>query len=60
VAKLGDQDQTFAEGDTLILPRNVEHQIVCTVGPLEGVAALSIGSLIRSPDGELIDLPWRH
>ncbi len=59
VAKLGEQEQTFAAGDTLILPKNVVHQIICTEA-IEGVAAMPIGSVLRAPDGAVMDLPWRH
>jgi len=60
VATLGDRQEPFAEGDTLILPKRVVHQITCTKGPLEGVAAMAVGSSIRSPGGDLMDLPWRQ
>ena len=46
---------------TLIAPRGVPHQIVNTGDdPLEAVAAIAAGSSIRTPDGVVLDLPWRE
>jgi quercetin dioxygenase-like cupin family protein len=60
VAKLGDAEWPFQAGDTLILPANVPHQITCTDAEIRGVAALPIGSVIRDPNGQVLDLPWRQ
>ena len=59
VAKVGDQEQPFEEGDTLILPARQVHQLVCTDSPIDGVVAMPLGAPVRTPDGQVMDLPWR-
>ena len=59
VAKVGDREQPFEEGDTLILPPRQVHQLVCTDSAIDGVVAMPLGSPVRTPDGQVMDLPWR-
>ena len=52
--------QKFGADTTLVIPRNVLHQIVNTGDtPLEIVAAFSVSPVEAFfPDGERIELPW--
>ena len=59
LARLGEHEQAFGAGDTLILPKHVVHQIVCREA-IEGVSALPIGSRVCTPTGEVMDLPGRQ
>ncbi len=59
VAKVGDQEQSFEEGDTLILPARQVHQLICTTSAVDGIVAMPLGSPVRTPDGEVMELPWR-
>jgi hypothetical protein len=32
---------------------------VCTDSAIDGVVAMPLGSPVRTPDGQVTDLPWR-
>lgn len=55
------QVMRFGADDTVIIPANVEHQIVnAGVAPIELVAVFSSSPVdARFPDGAPIPLPWR-
>lgn len=59
--RLGEQAAQFSRNMTVVIPANVEHQIV-NVGDeaLQFVAVFSM-SPVRAyfPDGTAIELPWR-
>jgi quercetin dioxygenase-like cupin family protein len=57
-AAVGDEEIRYKPGDTVILPAGKVHQIFAET-ETDMVAAMPIGSTIRLPDGELLDLPWR-
>jgi quercetin dioxygenase-like cupin family protein len=58
--RVQDAWETLEAPCTLITPRGVPHQITNTGDEtLEAVAAMPVGSSIRTPDGALLDLPWR-
>jgi mannose-6-phosphate isomerase-like protein (cupin superfamily) len=53
--------EAFEGGTTLVIPRNVPHQIF-NVGEetLNLIAALGVSPVVvRLPDGTPLDLPWR-
>jgi quercetin dioxygenase-like cupin family protein len=50
---------TFGAGDTLILPAGKVHQIFSETAS-ESIAVMPLRSTIRTPSGEVMDLPWRH
>ena len=52
--------RTFRQGDTVILPANVLHQVVNTGGtPLRMLAAFAMSPVrVELPDGTPIELPW--
>lgn len=52
--------ETFAAGQTIVIPAGVPHQLV-SVGPepLQTIAAFAMTPVMTtSPDGEVLDLPW--
>ena len=51
----------FGGGQTIVVPGDVEHQIVNTgTRPLEIVAALAAAPVVvRLPDGSALPLPWQ-
>ena len=59
--RLEEKVERFARDMTVVIPANVEHQII-NIGraPLQFVAVFSM-SPVRAcfPDGTAIDLPWR-
>jgi quercetin dioxygenase-like cupin family protein len=59
--RIGEDVERFARDMTVVIPANVEHQIV-NIGrePLQFVAVFSM-SPVRAcfPDGTAIELPWR-
>ncbi len=58
--RLEGQERTFHQGDTLIVPANVVHQIVNTGSePLRTLAALAMSPVrVELPDGTPLALPW--
>lgn len=58
-ATVGDREVRFGPGDTLILPPDQVHQIFAETESTF-VSAMAIGGTVRSPDGAVIDLPWRN
>jgi quercetin dioxygenase-like cupin family protein len=58
---MGGAIRRLGEGDTVVLPANVDHQILnAGVEPLEMVAVFSVSPVHTvAPDGAAIDLPWR-
>jgi quercetin dioxygenase-like cupin family protein len=58
-ARIGDEEVTFGAGDTLILPAGKVHQIFSETAS-ESIAVMPRRSTIRTPSGEVMDLPWRH
>lgn len=57
-ARVGDEEVTFAAGDTLILPAGKVHQIFSETES-ESIAVMPRRSTIRTADGEVMSLPWR-
>ncbi|MBZ5700193.1 MAG: cupin domain-containing protein [Acidobacteriia bacterium] len=57
-ARIENQEFEFQAGDTLILPAGKVHQLFAETDA-DSIAAMPIGSLIRTPTGEIMDLPWR-
>lgn len=58
---MGGTSRRLREGETVVLPANVDHQIL-NVGaePLEVVAVFTESPVQTvAPDGTSIDLPWR-
>lgn len=55
-------EQPFRAGDTLVIPRNRDHQILnSSDGPLDLIAAFSMAPVQAVfPDGTAIDLPWQR
>lgn len=51
----------FGADSTVVIPRNVDHQIFNTgTEPLELVAAFSVSPVaVVFPDGQPLELPWR-
>jgi quercetin dioxygenase-like cupin family protein len=58
-ATVADREVRYQSGDTLILPPAQVHQIFAETES-EFVSAMPIGSTVRLPGGEVIDLPWRR
>ena len=58
---MGGTIRRLGEGDTVVLPANVDHQILnAGAGPLELVAVFTESPVQTvAPDGRAIDLPWR-
>lgn len=59
--RLGDKVERFACDMTVVIPANVEHQII-NIGraPLQFVAIFSMSPVHACfPDGTAIELPWR-
>ena len=48
----------YRAGDTVILPAGKVHQIFAETST-DIVSAMPLGTAIRLPDGQLLDLPWR-
>lgn len=57
-ARVGNDEVAFGAGDTLILPAGRVHQIFSDTES-EMIAAMPLRCTIRSPDGEIMRLPWR-
>jgi quercetin dioxygenase-like cupin family protein len=57
-ARVGDEEVSFQAGDTLILPPGKVHQIFSETES-ESIAAMPRCSTIRTPFGEVMELPWR-
>jgi quercetin dioxygenase-like cupin family protein len=57
-ARVEDDEVTFEAGDTLILPAGKVHQIFSDTES-EMIAVMPLRTTIRSPDGEIMSLPWR-
>ncbi len=58
---LGGKTLAFGPDSTLVIPRNVDHQIFNTgTEPIVCVAAFAATPVVVVlPDGQPIDLPWR-
>lgn len=59
--RLGEEVERFARNMTVVIPANVEHQII-NIGrePLQFVAIFSMSPVRASfPDGTAIELPWK-
>lgn len=57
-ARVGNDEVTFQAGDTLILPAGQVHQLFAETA-IESIAAMPLQSPVRTPAGELMELPWR-
>lgn len=57
-ARVGDDEVAFSAGDTLILPAGRVHQIFSDTES-ESLAVMPRRSTIRSPAGDVMNLPWR-
>jgi quercetin dioxygenase-like cupin family protein len=57
-ATVADLEVRYQPGDTLILPPEQVHQIFAETES-EFVSAAPMGGIVKLPDGEVIDLPWR-
>jgi quercetin dioxygenase-like cupin family protein len=57
-ARIGTDERTFQAGDTLILPAGRVHQLFADTA-VESIAVMRLGSVITTPTGEVMDLPWR-
>lgn len=57
-AVVGNQEVSFAPGDTLVLPAGELHQIFSETES-ESIAVMPRRSVIRAADGEVLNLPWR-
>lgn len=57
-ATVGDREVRYEAGDTLILPPAQVHQIFAETES-EFVSAMPLRGTVTSPDGAVIDLPWR-
>lgn len=57
---MAGESRTVRQGDTLILPANVLHQIINTgSAPLRTLAALAMSPVrVELPDGTPLALPW--
>ncbi len=55
------REERFRAGDTVIIPRDVPHQIIAGGDrPLRLVAALAMAPVeVKFPDGATIELPWQ-
>lgn len=62
VLRIEGGEQHFRAGDTVVIPRNVDHQVLNTGDtPLRLVAALAMAPVLAVfPDGKAIDLPWQQ
>jgi quercetin dioxygenase-like cupin family protein len=58
-ATIAGHEVKYQAGDTLILPPEQVHQIFAE-SESEFVSAVPIGGVVKLPDGEVIDLPWRQ
>lgn len=58
-ARIGDDEVAFEAGDTLILPPGAVHQLFSDTES-ESIATMPRRSVIRTADGEVMDLPWRR
>lgn len=58
-AQIGGEWCSYREGDTLVLPAGVLHQIFADTAT-ETIAVLPARSVITSADGERMHLPWRE
>lgn len=58
---MGGTTRRLGAGDTVVLPANVDHQILnAGEEPLEMVAVFAESPVrTMAPDGAAIDLPWR-
>ncbi len=57
-ARIGTDERTFQAGDTLILPAGAVHQLFADTA-VESITVMPLGSVITTPTGEVMDLPWR-
>ncbi len=57
-ARIENDELEFQPGDTLLLPAGKVHQLFAET-EAELIAAMPIGSVIRTAEGELMELPWR-
>ncbi|MBP1684578.1 MAG: abp1 [Deltaproteobacteria bacterium] len=57
-ARIGNDEITFQAGDTLILPAGRVHQLFAETA-IESIAAMPLRSPVRTPDGQVMELPWR-
>jgi len=57
---IGGVAHRFGADSTLVIPRNVDHQIVNTgATPIECTAAFSVSPVaVYLPDGQALPLPW--
>ena len=60
VLVMGGKEETFGPGDTLVIPRDVVHQVQSTgTEPLRLVAALATAPVrVHTAANERIPLPW--
>ena len=58
-ATVGTQEVRYRAGDTVILPPNTLHQIFADTDT-DLVAAMALATPITTPDGAVLDLPWRR
>jgi quercetin dioxygenase-like cupin family protein len=58
-ATVADREVRYRAGDTLILPAGRVHQIFAETAS-EFVSAMPIAGTVKSPDGVVLDLPWRR
>ena len=58
-ATIEGNEVRYRAGDTLILPAGKVHQIFADTHT-DIVSAMPIGTPVRLPDGQLLDLPWRR
>jgi quercetin dioxygenase-like cupin family protein len=59
--RLGEKTERFSRDMTVVIPANVEHQIINIGGDhLEFIAVFSMSPVLAClPDGAAIALPWR-
>ena len=62
VLAMGGREHAFAAGDTVVIPRNADHQILNTGdGPLTLIASFAMSPVrVELPDGTPLDLPWHQ
>lgn len=60
VLVMGDKEDAFGPGTTLVIPRNAVHQVKCTgPGSIRLVAALAMAPVrVHTDTDERIPLPW--